>query len=165
MSIDPFSIAKLAMGGLDAYGSYQSTMGEAKGLLSTAELYDIQAKTVLANAEYAVRRREESGRRQVGTYVARFAKAGVMFEGSPALNIAESERNIRLDISATRLNAAARANELGFAGLNQRVKGYQMRTNARVQMGNDILNLGFGFVKDNVGMQSVDKVKGPREDF
>jgi hypothetical protein len=59
--MDPFSIVNLGIEGLGAYGEYKSTMGEAKGLLSTAELYDIQAQTVIANAEYAVRRREGWG--------------------------------------------------------------------------------------------------------
>jgi hypothetical protein len=76
-------------------------------------------------------------------------KAGVTFAGTPALSIAESERNIKLDIAATRINAAARANELGFAGLNQRVKGYAMRTNATAGVGNSILKMGYNFVKSN----------------
>ena len=78
--MDALSIASLAFGAMDQFGEYQSSMGAAEGLNAQAGMLDIQADVIVANAEFAARRAEESGRRDVGTYIARFAKSGVKFE-------------------------------------------------------------------------------------
>jgi hypothetical protein len=149
--MDMLSVASLGFGLMDAYGEKKQAEGAADAMEASAGLYDLQAQAIIANAEFAVRRGEEQGRREMGTYIARFAKAGVRFEGTPAISIAESERNIRLDMLATRLNAAAKANELGFAGMNQRIGANFARMNAANDFNTGILKLGAKFAINNWG--------------
>ena len=149
--MDPLTILSLGFGAMQLLGDKQSAEGSASALDASAGLYDIQAGAIIANAEYAVRRAEESGRRDTGTYVARFAKAGVTFEGTPAISIAETERSIRLDVLATRLDAAAKANELGFAGMNARISASMTRMKAANDFSTGLLKLGASAAISNMG--------------
>lgn len=152
--MDALSIANLGLGLADLYGNYKAGQAAASGLEASAEVSEVQAQVVLANAEYAVRRAEENGRRDMGTYTARFAKAGVRFEGTPAISLADTERSIRLDVLATRLNAANKANEYGFAAMNARVGASIQRMASANAVSQGLLKLGGKFLMSQAGEEA-----------
>lgn len=128
--------------GLSAFGDGMQYFGQADALDNNAENLDIQAQSVISSAAYVARRQREQGDQFMGRMIASYSKAGVKFTGSPALVWAESERNIRMDILSTQLNAATKANAIGFEALNQRIAAGQARTNAVRTIGQGILNMG-----------------------
>jgi hypothetical protein len=131
--------------GLSAFGDAASLYGQANALDLNAGILDIKGKSEISAAEYTARRQREQGDQFMGRIIASYSKAGVKFTGSPALVWAESERNIRMDILTTQLNAANKANAIGFEALNQRIAAGQARTNAIRTIGQGILNMGTNF--------------------
>jgi len=126
--------------GLEGFAKASEYSGAASGYENSAGLLDVQAQSIISSGDYTARRQREQGDRFLANQVARYAKAGVKFSGSPALVWAESERNIRLDILATKLNAANQANQVGFAALNQRLLAGQQRSRAATAKMQGILN-------------------------
>lgn len=127
--------------GLSSFGDAMQYAGVASANKQQAGLLDLEGKSVIESADYTARRQREQGDRFLANQVATYAKAGVRFTGSPALVWAESEKNIRMDILATHLNAANKANALGFEALNRRIAAGQARTRQVQAIGQGILQM------------------------
>lgn len=140
--MDTLTLLSNVTSGLSSFGDAMQYGGQASALDNNAGLLDIQGQGVIASADYTAKRQREQGDRFLSNQAATYAKAGVKFTGSPALVWAESEKNIRMDILATHLNAANKANAIGFQALNQRIAAGQSRTRAVASIGKGILQIG-----------------------
>jgi len=140
--MDPLMITSMMTKGLDTIGEMVNLRGQAQALDLNAGLTDLTAQGVISSGDYSARRMAEQGKRFVATQRARYAASGVSLEGSPLNVIADTERNISLDIMATKLNAAAQANELGFKALQQRIAAGQLRTRSIQALSRGLLDIG-----------------------
>jgi hypothetical protein len=137
--------------GLSSFGEAMSYRGAASGMDMNASLLDMQAKGVIASGDFTARRMTEQGSRFVSRQRMTYAKAGVTLEGSPLEVLMASERNISLDIMMTKLNAAGKANEIGFQALQQRMAAGQARTRAVQKMGEGLLKIGTSMAMNSGG--------------
>jgi hypothetical protein len=137
--------------GLSSFGEAASLYGASSGYESAASLGDVSSQGIIANAEFDARRQEEYGAKVIGTQRARYSKAGVNFSGSPAFIYADSEKNLRLDILVTKLNAANKANAIGFEALQNRLRAGQARTAAVSAIGKGILDIGTALALQGIG--------------
>ncbi len=138
-------------GGLDSFGEAMQYYGASSGFDNTADLQEISAKGIIANAEFDARRQMEQGQKVISTQRALYAKAGVNMSGSAAIAAADSEKNLRLDVLVTQMNAANRANAVGFEALQNRLKAGQARTNAIRKVGQGILDITTNFALHGTG--------------
>jgi hypothetical protein len=127
--------------GQNAAGDYMNYMGQANDLEINAGLNDVNAKSAIENGDYVAKRLEEKGRMFIGSVRGGYAKAGVRLEGSPLETLAYSERNIRMDIVMTRLNAAQTANQYGFQALQQRIAAGNAKTAAIAAAGRGLTSM------------------------
>jgi hypothetical protein len=102
----------------------------------------MSAKGALAGGELQAGQVREAGDKFIARQRAMYAKAGVKFTGSPASVWAETEKKIQLDVVNTKLNAAARANALGFEALNARIAAGNARTAAWGKATQGIIKIG-----------------------
>lgn len=151
MAANPLQILSNVTGGLDSFGEAAQYYGASVGFDQTAELQDISAKGIIANAEFDARRQREQGSKVISTQRALYAKAGVNMSGSAAIVAADTEKNLRLDVLVTQMNAANRANAVGFEALQNRIKAGQARTNAIRKVGQGILDIGTNFAIHGTG--------------
>ena len=151
MAANPLQILSNVTGGLETFGEAAQYYGASVGFDQTAGLQDISAKGIIANAEFDARRQREQGSKVISTQRALYAKAGVNMSGSAAIVAADTEKNLRLDVLVTQMNAANRANAVGFEALNNRLKAGQARTNAIRKAGQGILDIGTNFAIHGTG--------------
>jgi D-arabinose 1-dehydrogenase-like Zn-dependent alcohol dehydrogenase len=128
-------------GGMSSFGEAMQYQGASTAYKQTAGLLDLQGKSVIASGDRQAEQLQIQGDKFLGRQRALYGKAGVRFSGSPALVWAESKRNINMDVMMTKLNAANKANALGFEALNQRIAAGQARTRAVMKMGEGILKI------------------------
>ena len=113
----------------------------ASGMESNANLMDLDAKSELADSEFVAKRMVEQGDTFLGTQVARYAKAGVTFDGSPMKVALKSMKNIRMDIMTMKYNSVKKANAIGYKALQQRMAAGRARTRGVQSMGKGVLNM------------------------
>ncbi len=154
MAANPLQIMSNITGGLDSFGEAMQYYGASSGFDDTADLQDISAKGIIANAEFDARRQMEQGKKVISTQRALYAKAGVNMSGSAAIAAADSEKNLRLDVLVTQMNAANRANAVGFEALSNRLKAGQARTNAIRKVGQGILDITTNFALHGAGSKA-----------
>ena len=139
--LDLEALANAAAGASSNFGEGLQYFGAAKSYEANAGLYDLDAKMTLVDSHYAAKRMAEQGESFVGSQVAGYAKAGVLFEGSPMKVMLKTERNIRMDIMTTKYNAVRQANALGFQALKQRLAAGRARTRGVQAYGKGIMNM------------------------
>lgn len=140
--MDTLSLLSNITGGMDSFGEAGQMMALASAHKSQAGLYDVAAKGEIAAGDLEARRVAILGEKAVSRQRAMYAKAGVNFTGSPAAMWAESEKNVQLNILNTRLNAAAKANQYGFAALQERIAAGNARTAAWGKAAQGVLKIG-----------------------
>jgi len=129
-------------GGLSSFGEAGQLMAAASGYKQQANLLDMEAKGEIASGELAANKIRIQGDKIVARQRSIYAKAGVKFIGSPASVWAETERNIQLDVVNTKLNAAARANAIGFQALQARLAAGNAKTAAWMKASQGLLSIG-----------------------
>ncbi len=127
--------------GLQQVGEGLQYQNLAASYDSQADLMSVDADMVLAQSEYATARMEERGKTLIGSQVARYAKAGVTFDGSPMKVYARTERNIRLDILTMKNNAVRQANKIGFEALNRKIAAGHARTRSIQKYGGALMSI------------------------
>lgn len=141
MAIDPSQLVQFATTGLDAFGEYTQRKNLSKALDLNADIMAASGPAITQAGELQARRIEERGARLIARQSSDYAKAGVRFEGSPALVMAQTAKALREDIILTRLSAVSKRNELEFKALQKRIEAGQQRTRALQQASNKFLNL------------------------
>jgi hypothetical protein len=139
--MDYAALLSMVNQGTNMAGDYANSRGTAQGLNINADLNDLNAQQVLANGEFSAHRIEERGATVAGAARMGYAKGNVRLEGSPLMALANTERNIRLDVITTRLNAAKQASSLQFTALQQRIAAGNERTKALLQMSGGFLKM------------------------
>ena len=140
--MDTLTALSSITGGLESFGEAGQLMSAASGYKQQANLFDMSAKGALAGGELQAGQVREAGDKFIARQRAMYAKAGVKFTGSPASVWAETEKKIQLDVVNTKLNAAARANALGFEALNARIAAGNARTAAWGKATQGIIKIG-----------------------
>jgi len=143
---------------VEAFGQSSSDFGKAAqwygmsvGHDINAGLLELDAEWVLIDAEYQAKRLSEKGDKVVGSQVAKYAKAGVTFEGSPMKVRLETEKNIRMDIMTTRYNAVRKATAIGWQAVNEKMAAGRARTRMVQSIGTGILNMPGSYAKMSGG--------------
>lgn len=136
-------------GGLSSFGEAAQMMQLASAYKSQAGLLDVSAKGEIAAGELSANQARIRGDKIVARVRSQFAKAGVKFTGSAADVWAEQERNVQLDVINIKLNAASRANAIGFQALQARIAAGNAKTAAWAKAGQGILKIGSGFAAQN----------------
>jgi hypothetical protein len=145
-SFDAAQMGSAMTAGMDALGQFSQYQGMATAGDLNASLLDITADGVIVSGDFQAKRLREQGNRFAATQIARYAKSGVTFEGSPAYALIATERNISLDVINTKLNAANKANQIGFQALQQRMAAGQARTRSIQALGQGVLKMGSMFM-------------------
>jgi len=123
MGFDPISLGAMAVAagaGLSAVSTLQAGQqakkwGEYNAAVSRQDAIAIQDAT-----EYEVGKMEKEGERLKGTQRVSYAKGGVSMEGTPSAVIADTARDINLDIAAIRHKGRTAANKLeAQAGIDE----------------------------------------------
>jgi hypothetical protein len=129
-------------GGLDSFGEAGQLMAAASGYKQQGQLLEVSAKGALAGGELQAGQVRQAGDKFIARQRAMYAKAGVKFTGSPASVWAETEKNIQLDVVNTKLNAAAKANAIGFEALQMKMAAGRARTAAWGKASEGLLKIG-----------------------
>jgi hypothetical protein len=132
-------------GGLDSFGEAGQLMAAASGYKQQGQLLEVSAKGALAGGELQAGQVRQSGDKFIARQRAMYAKAGVKFTGSPASVWAETEKNIQLDVVNTKLNAAARANAIGFEALQMRNQARFAKSQAWAKASQGLIKIGTSF--------------------
>jgi len=134
-------VGKVASKGLGMIGEYTQYRGLASIKDLNAGLAEITAESIVADSEFAARRMEERGDKFVASQIAKYAKSGVTFSGSPMKVVLETEKNIRLDIMMSRYNAIRQANQQRFRAMNLRLEAGAARNRANFAISKGILDM------------------------
>ena len=142
--MDGLGVFSTILGGFESFGQAGELAVSAAGMKANAGILDVSAQGELAAGKLQGQEYGREASKFIGRQRAMYAKAGVRFSGSPALMWAESEKNLRMDVLNTHLNAAYKANALGFEALNKRIASGNARTSAVASMGSGILKMATG---------------------
>ena len=153
--MDNLSALSSITGSMDDFGAAAQSIGAANAYEGQASALNMDAKSVLGQGDRDAEQVDINGTKVLARMRSMYSKAGVKFTGSPALVWAESEKNVRLDVLNTKLNAAMKANALGFQALQAKIMAGNMRTQAVAQAGSGILKIvsgvGMSSAKPNMG--------------
>lgn len=155
--MDYLTLASSATQGLDKFGESMQYQGAAAAYGGSAELLDVQQQFALYQGERQAKQVSIKGDKFIARQRALYSKAGVRFTGSPALVWAESEKNLRMDILTTKLNASMKASEIGFKAVQMRMAAGQAKTRAILAQGQGVTNLILGAGKAMGGASSATK--------
>jgi hypothetical protein len=150
--------------GLESFGESGQLMAAASGYKSQAKLLDVSAKGVLVAGDQAAQKYRVAGDKFLARQRSMYAKAGVKFIGSPASVWAETEKNIQLDVVNTKLNYAAKANEIGFQSLQARMAAGNAKTAAWGKASQGLLKIGTSFAM-NAGSGAKAPTSGAGNDW
>jgi hypothetical protein len=128
--------------GISDFGEAGQLMATASGYKTQAGLLDVPIKATLVAGDQQANQYRIQGDKFIARQRAMYAKAGVRFTGSPAAVWAETEKNIQMDVVNTKLNAAARANAIGFSALQSRIAAGNARTAAWGKASQGLLKIG-----------------------
>jgi hypothetical protein len=142
IDMDTLTALSTITGGIESFGEAGQLMAAASGYKAQAGLLDVSAKGALAGGDLQASQVRQAGDKFIARQRAMYAKAGVKFTGSPASVWAETEKKIQLDVVNTKLNAAARANEIGFEALQMRMAAGNARTAAWSKASQGLLKIG-----------------------
>lgn len=154
--MDTLTALSAFTGGLESFGEAGQLMGAASGYKQQANLLDVSAKGTLVAGDQAANQYRIQGDKFIARQRAMYAKAGVKFTGSPASVWAETERNIQMDVVNTKLNAANKANAIGFEALNARIAAGNAKTAAWGKASQGLLKIG-----TSLAMQGSSKGMSP----
>jgi hypothetical protein len=140
--MDTLTALSAFTGGLESFGEDGQLMAASSGYKQQANLLDMEAKGTIASGDLAANKVRIQGDKIVARQRSIFAKAGVKFTGSPASVWAETERNIQLDVVNTKLNAASKANAIGFQALQARIAAGNAKTAAWMKASQGLLQIG-----------------------
>ena len=134
------AIATLAGVGLQAFGQFQEGKQTQKAQEFNAQIAEEQAKFVRGGAKLEEFRARKRLKAFTGTQIAKFAKAGVAFTGSPLDVIQDSIANAELDIEVSKFNADIRARGFISEAEQRRLSGRQAVTTGKIGAGATILS-------------------------
>jgi hypothetical protein len=127
---------------MDFGANYSDRVGNISALKSNASLLDVNAESIMASAMFNAQQTQKQGDTFVSRQIASYAKAGVKFEGSPAIVFSETVRNISLDKAIQHQNAVSQAIASGFQALNLRNQARFEKVNMWGDASQSLLKLG-----------------------
>jgi hypothetical protein len=158
--MDPLTLISSLTGGLQDFGEAGQLFSSASGYEGNAKILDVAAKGQIVSGDQQAQIIRQQGDKFIARQRAMYAKAGVRFTGSPASVWAETEKNIQMDVINTKLNAAAKANDIGFQALQQRMAAGNARTAAVAQIGQGVLKIGTSLALSSGGATKPTSVGG-----
>lgn len=132
-------------GGLGDFAEAGKLASLATAYKAQAGLLDVAAQGEIAAGDLSAQQIKIQGDKIVARMKSAYAKAGVKFVGSPASVYAEQERNVQLSVVNEKLNAASRANEIGFQALQARIAAGNEKTQAWLKGTEGVLKVGMAF--------------------
>ena len=109
-------IAKANASLVQSQGAYSSAVAEFNAAVARAN-----AEAIRATTDLDIERMKKQARQLRGTQVARYAGAGVKYEGSPLLVMIDSAQDAKLDIAITDYNA-----KVNMRQAESQAKGYEI---------------------------------------
>lgn len=140
--MDTLTTLSSITGGLESFGEAGQLMAAASGYKAQAGLFDMSAEGAIASGNLQATQVRQAGDKFIARQRAMYSKAGVKFTGSPASVWAETEKKIQMDVVNTKLNAASKANALGFEALNARIASGNAKTAAWGKATQGIIKIG-----------------------
>jgi len=142
---DPVTIAMIGMGAgglLSAYSQIQAGEAAAKMGEYNARLLEYQAGVSRETAAYEEKRLRRGAERFKGKQRALYAKAGVTFEGSPLLVLADTAAEAEMDALAIRYGGETRARGYEMEAISSRWQGKMAKLTGRIGAVSTILSTG-----------------------
>ena len=115
-------MANYASGIMNIGADISDRQGNMGALQSAAILSEVESESIMSAAKFNAQQQEKQGAKFVSRQIAAYAKAGVKFEGSPAIVYANTVRDLSMDRAINHANAVNQAIAKGWEANNLRMR-------------------------------------------